>query len=1262
MMRHVHASAIVLLALAAACLTACAAAAPSPPPDYTSKVPQYTFAHALAEQEAQLRTNPLLARFAESRATNLEDPHHPIYHYVAPENRMNDPNGLCFWQGRWHLFYQGYPPEDPRQHWGHTVSDDLIHWRDLPYAIYPQPEQKCFSGSAMVEDNRVIAMYHGIRAGTMAAVSSDPLLLNWKKVTGQAVIPIPKPDEPKVPYNIFDPCIWKHGAYYYALTAGTLPDGPGGQRVRAEFLHRSKDLAHWEYLHPFLENDDYGLVGDDGACPYFWPIGDKHILLHFSHMSGGKYLLGNYDTERQKFVVTGGGDFNHGSVKPAGTHAPSACPDGKGGIIAIFNMNPGKPSRGWNQIMTLPRRLTLRGKNDLNIEPAGDIESLRGQHWHVGERPLPANKDIVLEDIRGNAMELAAEIDTRGAPMVELNVLRSPQAEEVTRIRFYQGRGYRGASVLSIDSSCSSTLPDAQSRPPENAQVHLGRKEPLRLRVFVDRSVVEVFANGKQCAAIRVYPGRDDSVGVSLRAQGRDATLKSLDAWRMTSIYRVVSAARKPAAAPPADPSAILIADFEAKTYGEGWKAEGKAFGTGPARGTLPGQMAVTGFQGKGLVNSFLKGDGPTGTLTSPAFTIERDYITFLIGGGGRKDETCMNLLVDGKVVRTATGPNTQPGGSEFLNYENWDVRPYKGKKAVIQIVDDRSGGWGHINVDHIVQSNTEAKKKPAPAPKGRAPNPHPENTRDIAITGKYLLFPVANEGPRGRMTVTVGNTLVHNLDCNFPADKDDIDWWTYLNMEEYAGKTAKVVARAAPEICAMFASGDSIPHLMPLYDEALRPQFHMSQMRGWNNDPNGMCYYDGQYHFFWQCNPAGRKWGNMYWGHATSPDMIHWTEHDRVLRTFGGKVEDRHPSMAVSSCFSGSGNVDLKNTAGWQKGDAKTIVLAFTDTGCGEALAYSTDRGKTFTYYEGNPVIKHSGRDPKLIWYEPGQHWVIAVFDQDKEHGRNIAIYTSKDLKAWKRESNIPGYFECAEIFELPVDGDPAKTKWVIFAADARYAVGHFDGKTFTPDHEGKHRVHYGSYYASQCFSNPPDGRVVQIGWARINIPDMPFNQTFSVPTNLTLHTTADGIRMFATPIKELDGLRKPNPKTAENVKLSAEKSTVQFDVKNQPADITVALTKGTAKKAVLRFGDNAVTYDFGAEKLDEMPLAMNDGRVRFRVLVDRPMYEIIGGGGACFKTTGRRDMGKPVGTISLTAEGGSLTVESLKAYEMTSAWTKER
>ncbi|MCY4435802.1 MAG: glycoside hydrolase family 32 protein [Chloroflexi bacterium] len=535
--------------------------------DRASRAPRYTFADTLDAQEAQLRDNPLVRRMAASRQALAGDPHRPLYHFVSPENRLNDPNGLCFWQGRWHLFYQGYPPEDPRPHWGHAVSDDLIHWRDLPYAIYPDPEESCFSGGTLVEDDRVIAIFHGTQVGNMVAVSSDPLLLNWEKVTGQAVIPIPDHDGSPREYTVYDPCIWQRDGVYYSLSGGALTDGPGDQRIAADFLFRSHDLETWEYLHPLTEGDRFTLAGDDGACPYFWPIGDRHMLLFFSHMSGGQYLLGDYDEDRDKLVVTSHGLFNFGATVPSGVHAPSATPDGQGGIIVLFNMNPGYPTAGWNQIMTLPRRLTLAGDDDVRVEPAGDIESLRHDHRHVGPTELPANEEVVLAGIEGSALELAIELDPGAAPMVELNVLRSPGREEYTRIAFYMDRGFKvqnpsvqpGAvhhtgqvairgyksprpvdryeSLLTLDSSYASTLPGALSRAPETALIRLDPDEPLRLRVFVDRSVVEVFANGKQCVAVRVYPGRGDSTGVSLRAQGSPAHLRSLDAWQMRSIY-----------------------------------------------------------------------------------------------------------------------------------------------------------------------------------------------------------------------------------------------------------------------------------------------------------------------------------------------------------------------------------------------------------------------------------------------------------------------------------------------------------------------------------------------------------------------------------------------------------------------------------------------------------------------------------------------------------------------------------------------------
>ena len=539
-------------------------------PPYLSPVPKATFGATLEEQEKQLKKDPLMLRFVESRKKLSKDPHRPIFHFVSPESSLNDPNGLTFWQGNWHLFYQGYPPEDRRQHWGHAVSKDLIHWRDLPYAIYPSPERAVFSGSALAEENRVIAIYQGTAVGNMVALSSDPLLLNWEKVTGKAVIPSKSATGFSQPYSVFDPCIWKKDGNYYSLSGGRRNRSDGGAFGTAS-LFKSKDLANWEYVHEFVDGDHFTEKGDDYACPYFWPIGDRYIMPFFSHMSGGQYMLGDYDKEKDKFLVSFHAKFNFGAAGPAGVHAPSAAPDGKGGVIIIFNMNPGKPTGEWNQIMTLPRKLTLVGKDDLRQEPAGDVESLRGDKQSVGVTKLMANQEVVLKNIKGNALEISAEINLKGAQLVELNVLRSPNREEFTRIMIYKEKGFskgleyksgegttmmpadlvslvtgekttpptRGPrlSLISIDGSFSSTLPDVQPRPTETAPFLLNQDEPVTLRIFIDKSVVEIFVNGRQCVAMRVYPGREDSTGVSILSHGQDAELTSLEAWQMKTIY-----------------------------------------------------------------------------------------------------------------------------------------------------------------------------------------------------------------------------------------------------------------------------------------------------------------------------------------------------------------------------------------------------------------------------------------------------------------------------------------------------------------------------------------------------------------------------------------------------------------------------------------------------------------------------------------------------------------------------------------------------
>jgi fructan beta-fructosidase len=508
-------------------------------------------------------------------------------------------------------------------------------------------------------------------------------------------------------------------------------------------------------------------------------------------------------------------------------------------------------------------------------------------------------------------------------------------------------------------------------------------------------------------------------------------------------------------------------------------------------------------------------------------------------------------------------------------------------------------------------------------------------------------------------MSVFVEGRLVHRLECDFPADPAGTMWWGWLDMSGYEGKKATIEAEASEAVRAMVTFGDARRDLVPCYTEALRPQFHMSQSRGWNNDPNGMVYHDGEYHFFWQSNPAGYPWCNMYWGHAVSRDLVHWTELPHALRPFGAGVTDRDASMAQKECFSGSANVDALNTAGWQNGDEKTMVIAFTDTGAGESLAYSNDRGRTWRMHEGNPVVRHTGRDPKLIWYAPGKHWVMAVFDETQGLGNHIAFHTSTDLKAWTLASRLPGYFECPELFELSIDADATQKRWVIFAADGHYAIGSFDGNAFTPEHDGKHQVHWGAFYASQCFSNAPGGRVVQIGWARIDMPGMPFNQAFTLPLELTLRTTPAGVRMFAEPVAEVASLRTGvlGSVTGRTVDPGAG---VRVEAPGQLYDVEITLRRAGAGRAEIRLGASTLVYDFDAQRLNDMPLPMTGDEVVIRVLVDRPMFEAVGGHGACYLTAARPDAGKPLGVISVDAPAGTggFILKSLVVHEMGSIW----
>ena len=352
-------------------------------------------------------------------------------------------------------------------------------------------------------------------------------------------------------------------------------------------------------------------------------------------------------------------------------------------------------------------------------------------------------------------------------------------------------------------------------------------------------------------------------------------------------------------------------------------------------------------------------------------------------------------------------------------------------------------------------------------------------------------------------------------------------DFWVFLDVRRHKGVTLRIESLLPAGSRALDAveQSDDLPNAENLYREKHRPQFHFTARRGWLNDPNGLVWANGKYHLCFQHNPFGWEWGNMHWGHATSPDLFHWTELPTALT----------PREHGDGVFSGSAVVDTHNTSGWGSLAHLALVAAFTSVKRGECLVYSTDGGQTFTEFEKNPILVHTGRDPRLLWYAPTKRWILAVYDS-KAGKDGIAFLSSPDFKTWTAEGRIDGFFECPDLFELPVIGRSGESRWVIYSGDGEYRIGQFDGHAFQPETTRKERVWYGDFYAAQTFSQVPDNRRIQIGWGRnVAFPDMPFNQQMTVPVELTLRPTSDGLRLFASPVRELAGLRKQSLPTLE-------------------------------------------------------------------------------------------------------------------------------
>ena len=683
----------------------------------------------------------------------------------------------------------------------------------------------------------------------------------------------------------------------------------------------------------------------------------------------------------------------------------------------------------------------------------------------------------------------------------------------------------------------------------------------------------------------------------------------------------------------------VLIADFEGTDYGA-WVAAGEAFGTGPAQGALPGQMAVTGFAGKGLVNSFYKGDSTTGTLTSPELTIQRPYLRFLIGGGSWEGQTCLNLLIDGKVVRTATGGNTQSGGTERLHESGWDVREYAGRRATLQIVDRHTGGWGHINVDQIMQTDN----KPS------LPTRQVTLERTLTITHRYLHLPIQESAPERKVSVKVeGHTEVVNT---MRLAEGTPDWWAFLEVSAWKGKTLTLEAGPLPEdspVLTTVVQSDTLPDEASLYREPLRPLLHFSSRRGWLNDPNGLVFYQGEYHLFYQHNPYGWAWGNMHWGHATSPDLVHWKEHGDVLAP-----------DTLGAMFSGSAVVDWKNTSGFGKDGKPPLVLLYTAAGSPttQCVAYSTD-GRTFTKYSGNPVIAQitdGNRDPKVFWHEASHHWVMVLYVGLPGNQHTVYFFTSPNLKDWTKVSVVSGsgggdnfLYECPDFFPLPLDGDAKNTKWVLTAANSRYSIGTFDGITFTPEHSNLSDVRGTGFYAAQTYSDMPDGKRVQIGWIQAPSPGMPFNQLQSLPSELSLKT-AQGPRLVRTPVKALQSLRE-----------GGNQAKHLSDFRAEAVELHAELSQGDADRLECTLRGVSVVFDAQKQELtvngQTAPAPFVKGKQQLTVYLDRTVIEVYASDGQTYLTLPILPKADAQ-SVAVQAIGSKAKLRALTVYKLKSLW----
>lgn len=492
-----------------------------------------------------------------------------------------------------------------------------------------------------------------------------------------------------------------------------------------------------------------------------------------------------------------------------------------------------------------------------------------------------------------------------------------------------------------------------------------------------------------------------------------------------------------------------------------------------------------------------------------------------------------------------------------------------------------------------------------------------------IGRDNRYLCLDINNAAPCRKILVRENGILVYDLDV-YLALPDMESVRMYADLHPFCGR----------ELTFWLVEGESeIPFTAELaaerageadYLNHLRPMVHFTSRFGWNNDPNGLIFADNVYHMFYQHNPAGTRWGNMHWGHATSGDLVHWVEKEEAL------YPDIHGTM-----FSGSAIADYDNVTGLREGDFAPILLYYTAAGgtsqlsagqpFAQFMAYSTDGGLTFRKYSDTPILPHiigGNRDPKVIFARELNAWLLALYLD----GRDYRLFISHDLLHWDEFQTItlPEDAECPDFYPL-VCVETGERMWVFSGASDTYLVGLLSESGFHPIQEPvAYRLGGGGSYAAQTFSGTGD-RVIKIAWGQMDAPGAQFCSQMLFPVEVTLHRNADGrYRLATNPIERMQDLHIMDVRVEKS---AARKCPLRYQLKGCAYDLTIRVGYDASPIQCEIYGIQ-ITIDPSANRIllpdREIPLAQTwDNPCRehdIRLIVDTISLEVFANGGQIY------------------------------------------